>query len=183
MKRAGMYRRGKWLGSPVHILLALSLMAVPGLAVQAHGPHVHGQAVMQVALDEGTLHLELKVPAMDVVGFEHSPADDAQRRAVEDAKARLEEPSALVRLPLEADCSPVSARVNTALADDGDDGGHGDFHVTHVFECAAPEALGHLDVALGGVLSGLERLDVEVVTEEAQARTRLQHGNQRVLMP
>jgi Protein of unknown function (DUF2796) len=38
-----------------------------------HGPHVHGVAQLNVALDGNVLWIELNSPAMNIVGFEHAP--------------------------------------------------------------------------------------------------------------
>lgn len=184
MKRPGGFLSRLAVPAPLMTLLmvALLLAALPGATLQAHGAHVHGQGLLQVALDNGDLHLRLQVPGMDVVGFEHAPETDSDRRAVEDAVTRLEDPSSLVQLPAEAGCSVTGTRVDSPLLDEqhGDD--HADFLVVHEFECSDPAALEHLDVLAGSTL-GLERVDVQIISERGQGHTRLQHGNRRVLMP
>ena len=167
------------------LLSGLLLAGLPGAAVQAHGAHVHGQGQLQVALDEQTLHLRLRVPGMDVVGFEHAPETDSDRRAVEDAVTRLEDPASVVQLPAEAGCSATGSRVDSPLlGEKGEEHGeeHADFVVEHEFRCDDPAALEHLDVLVGGTL-GLERLNVQMISERGEGHTRLQHGNRRVLMP
>ncbi|MCF7994732.1 MAG: DUF2796 domain-containing protein, partial [Chromatiaceae bacterium] len=45
------------------------------------GAHVHGVGQLNVAVDGSALLVELISPAMDLVGFEHAPRNEAQRTA------------------------------------------------------------------------------------------------------
>ena len=55
-------------------------------------PHVHGHGTLNIAIEDKRVSMELEVPGMDIVGFEHAPSTDDQKAAVEKAKARLEKP-------------------------------------------------------------------------------------------
>jgi Protein of unknown function (DUF2796) len=56
-----------------------------------HGPHVHGMAELNVALDGNVLWIELNSPAMNIVGFEHAPQSAEQKAAVHDATETLKD--------------------------------------------------------------------------------------------
>lgn len=86
-----------------------------------HGAHVHGVAQMNLAVDGENVFLELASPAMNIVGFEHQPSTAAQRNAVLEAAARLEEGGSLFAFSKEAACTLVSASIDSALLDHGDD--------------------------------------------------------------
>lgn len=114
-------------------LLAFAALSAPVLAHEEHrelGAHVHGHGTFNVAIEGSRVSLELEVPGMDIVGFEHAPSNDEQKGAVEKAKALLSEPLALFALPAGAACKVAEAKVelDSAHAHDGDadDHKHGD---------------------------------------------------------
>ncbi|MDH4983163.1 DUF2796 domain-containing protein [Hyphomicrobium sp. D-2] len=61
------------------------------------GAHVHGRGTFNIAIEGSRVALELKAPGMDIVGFESAPTSDAQKAAVEKAKATLAKPLELFR--------------------------------------------------------------------------------------
>lgn len=71
------------------VLLVCTLLG--GLAPAAeqvrreHDAHEHGHGTLGVVLEGEELLVELRMPAFNVVGFEHEPSTDAQRRAVDEA--------------------------------------------------------------------------------------------------
>ena len=79
--------------------LAISLLIgsswpLPAIAIDAaatahehasHGAHSHGSGTLDVALNDHTLMVELRVPAAHVVGFEHAPRTPAQHAAIDAA--------------------------------------------------------------------------------------------------
>ncbi|MCG7504870.1 DUF2796 domain-containing protein [Mesorhizobium sp. IRAMC:0171] len=96
--------------------------------------------------------MELSVPGMDIVGFEHEPETARQKRAVEAALADLKEPLKLFGLPDSAGCAVTSADVKIVaeVHEDDDapaeadkaaeteehDGHHTEFRATYAFACA-----------------------------------------------
>ncbi|HET6322536.1 MAG TPA: DUF2796 domain-containing protein [Hyphomicrobium sp.] len=126
-------------------LLAFAAFSVPALAHEDHrelGAHVHGHGTFNIAIEDSGVSLELEVPGMDIVGFEHAPANDEQKGAVEKAKALLSEPLTLFALPAGAACKVADAKVELdgAHAHSGeadDEGGHkhaDDDHAGHDHE-------------------------------------------------
>ncbi len=106
-------------------LVAMSLLAYPTRAEDGHrelGPHVHGHGTLNIAIEDKRVSMELEVPGMDIVGFEHAPSTDDQKAAVEKAKARLEKPLGVFSLPAAAGCTVAEAKV--AVEAEHDD--HGD---------------------------------------------------------
>ena len=49
--------------------------------------HVHGVGTLQLVLEENSLSVELRLPAINVVGFEHAPNDAQRKAAVQNAVA------------------------------------------------------------------------------------------------
>lgn len=85
------------------------------------GAHEHGASALDVAIEGGRVEMRLESPAMDVVGFEHEPSTDAQRAAIEEARAALSEPMALFAPPEAAGCEVADASVEHVF-----EGGHED---------------------------------------------------------
>lgn len=152
------------------LLLALPFALLP-LAVTAYahddhdhdhdhahgslGAHEHGVAHLNAVLDGSTLELELESPAMNLVGFEHAAASDADKARVAAVRAQLEKPLALFGLTAAAGCKESDQELESPLFgdapskdDDGDahEHGHSDIHAHYRFECAKPDQLSSLDL-------------------------------------
>jgi len=82
------------------------------------GAHEHGTARLNAALDEQTLELELDSPAMNLVGFEHPATSDADKAAVAQARAQLEQPLTLFSLPVAARCIVAKQELHSPLFGD-----------------------------------------------------------------
>lgn len=71
--------------------------------------HVHGQGSLAIVVEGNNLQMELVVPGMDIVGFEHEADTARQKRAIEAALSKLKDPVSLFVFPDTADCSVISA--------------------------------------------------------------------------
>jgi hypothetical protein len=163
------------------------------------GPHVHGHGTLNIAIENKRLEMQLEVPAMDILGFEHDATTDAQKEAVEKAKAELASPLALFKLPAAAGCTVADAKVELAAerhregeeagpaADDnhaagaGHDhdgvlGGHKEFRVTYTLNCARPTALTSIQFDYFKSFTGAQSLTVNVVTAKAQNTYEVTRG-------
>jgi hypothetical protein len=142
--------------------------------------HVHGIAELNVAVDADALLVELNSPAMNLVGFEHPPHTEAERAAIEAARARLQDGAALFVPNAEAQCVQISTLVTLELGehDDTEHGHdhdheqahehHADGHGEWSFTCAKPVLLERLDVRLFEAFPGTERLRVQLITSAGQ---------------
>lgn len=100
------------------ISLAAAASSAHAQIERQHAAHAHGSAELRLALDASSLEIELQAPGMDVVGFEHSPADAAQRAAITDAIAFLDS-AAWIELPAGAGCTLKEAAFHTHGYDRG----------------------------------------------------------------
>ena len=172
-------------------LTAVMLAAIPARAEDEHrelGPHVHGHGTLDIAVEGKRVAMELEVPGMDIVGFEHQASTDAQKAAVDKATAQLEEPLTLFKVPEAAGCSVKEAKValeaehehdahdakedkheEHAHDEDGHDG-HTAFHVTYALDCETPAALTEITFYYFNAFSGARSLTVNLVTPKAQSK-------------
>jgi Protein of unknown function (DUF2796) len=89
--------------------IAVAAVMVPLTAALAEerrqmGVHEHGHGALNMALDGQSLEIELRVPGADIVGFEHEARSDADKTALDKAKAALAQPIALFGIPKSAGC-------------------------------------------------------------------------------
>lgn len=153
------------------------------------GAHVHGHGNLNIAVEARRVTMELDVPAMDIVGFEHDATTDEQKAQVEKAKAQLGKPLEVFRLPAAAGCTVAEAEVELgtehheegehadhdkkeehAAGAKGDDGEeeHKTFEVAYEFECTNPASLTSIEFDYFKLFAGAQNLTVNVVTEKAQ---------------
>ena len=135
------------------------IVAAPALAEDTHrelGPHAHGHGTLNIAIENTSVALELEVPGMDIVGFEHPAESGEQKAAVEKATKLLAEPLALFRLSPSARCKVTNANiVLEAEHEDADE----DHRVS-------------ADERAGGTQSKNEHTDAEQVGEDRDGRTQ-----------
>jgi hypothetical protein len=177
----------------VHSSFAAALLAavLPLAAHEAGGhrqldAHVHGEALLDLAVEGPEVLIALTSPAANLVGFEHAPASEAERRRLSEALATLEQGEDLFRLTPAAECRLEEAVVETPLAGgEGHDHGHGhgnaeahaDVDATYRFTCARPDRLEGVEVGLFDTFPATARLRVQYVTEQGQSGADLTPSN------
>ncbi|WP_386679724.1 DUF2796 domain-containing protein [Loktanella sp. R86503] len=168
-----------------------SCIAIPAHAQDTRqmDAHVHGVSALQVAVEGGTLTLDLTSPGMDVVGFEYEASTDADKDAVAAAIGQFLTPGDIVALPDAAGCRLVAASAHLHLGDDhGDDhddhdshddhaeehddhddhegeaGTHSAFHAAYTYECDTPDALTSLSFPFFDQFANAQEIEAEYVT-------------------
>nr|WP_314493572.1 DUF2796 domain-containing protein [uncultured Pseudomonas sp.] len=176
------------------LLLALPFALLPLAVAHAHdehdhdhahgtlGAHEHGVAKLNAVLDGNALELELDSPAMNVVGFEHVAASEADKAKVAAARQQLEQPLKLFGLAQAAGCAVDSQELESPLfgdaahADDDDDGDehehghqHADVHAHYQFTCATPAKLTQLDLGpLFKTFPQTQKVNVQLIGPNGQ---------------
>ncbi len=174
--------------------ILLALAGLPGLASahaeRQHGPHVHGQAELQLAVEGTTVAVALQAPGMGIVDFERAPATAAETTQLKAATALLQSGRWLL-LPAAAGCRLQSGSASAdgfephADAHSGEGGGHhhAGFQVRLRYNCAQVAGLDHVRVRLAQDFPGLHEVIVAVTTAQGQGRVELQAGQERVELP
>lgn len=70
----------------------------------SESPHQHGAGALNVVVDGSDLALEIRLPAIDVVGFEHSPKNGEQKAAVQKALRSFKEGRSWIEPSPQANC-------------------------------------------------------------------------------
>lgn len=117
--------------------IALALALAPGGPAGASerrelGAHVHGQGTLTIAVEGGTVEMELEAPGADIAGFEHAARTPEDRARIDAAVAALARPLELFVLPEAAGCRVAAAEVTLLEEEHGGEahegGAHGEAH-------------------------------------------------------
>lgn len=187
-----------------HLLLALPFALLPVIAhANEHhhhdhhdehaslGSHEHGVAQLDAALEGNVLEIELRSPAINLLGFEHAANSAEDKRKVADARAQLEQPNRLFGLSAEAGCKLDEARLESPLFagkghehehehehEQHDAGTHSDVHAHYRYDCSTPDALTGLDLrTLFEAFPGTEKIQAQVIGPNGQ-QGKLLRANQ-----
>ena len=197
---------GQW---PVPGTVALLLISMGVSSTESehreHDAHEHGQGLLNVVAEGDELAIEFRMPAANVVGFEHEPSTDEQRHAVEEALAMFRRAEALFTPSEGAGCRIETVEVKLAgiehhegeeeghhedHAEEGHDDSaehnehaeetHSELHGEYHFHCESPEKLEQLQVHLFDHLQDAEAIEAQVVTATVQTAVEL-HPSEAVV--
>ena len=115
------------------VLLACTAFAASDGGHREHEAHEHGHGTLDIVVEGEEMVIELRIPAVNVVGFEHAPKDDAEREAVRQALVPFADAASVLVVPAEAECEveETEAAVASMTLDDDHEGerhGDGDDH-------------------------------------------------------
>ncbi|MGQ0523837.1 MAG: DUF2796 domain-containing protein [Betaproteobacteria bacterium] len=179
-------------------LAALAIASSQAFA-QGHGhAHVHGIASLQITVDGPTLNLRLRTPLENLVGFEHAPRTEQQKKALRDMDESLRRPESHFAATAAARCAPASTKIDSpflaaakgdvARKDAGGDkpraaadthgkeagaDAHAELAAEFVFRCEDPDRLQGVEVKLFDAYRKLRRVDVELAGPRGQKSYRL----------
>jgi hypothetical protein len=136
-----------------------------------HGSHEHGGGQLNVAVEQNRLMIELSLPAMNVVGFEHAVSNQSERDQVAAAANQLKQGMRLFRPSPAAKCELLDVQVESSLfAHDENQATeeHADFDVSYEFNCAQAAQLKALSVSLFKIFPATHHLRAQVITDTGQ---------------
>lgn len=113
-------------------VLACSMLTIlAGVAYAAsddghreHAAHEHGRGMLDIVAEGEELVVEFRIPAANVVGFEHAPRNDAEREAVRKVSETFRDPASVLALPAEAECEVEEAEAGIVGMDAGEHDDH-----------------------------------------------------------
>lgn len=149
------------------------------------GPHAHGHGTLDVAIEAGSVRMELHAPGDDIVGFEYTAKTPEDKAKVAAAMATLKDVVALLAIPAAAQCRVVTANVAVAAEELDDDEKaaqaagvaagrppeeHSEFRAEYELTCAQPRQLRGFNTATYfAKFPNAEDLDVSIITTKGQA--------------
>jgi Protein of unknown function (DUF2796) len=158
---------------------------------EQHAAHEHGKVMINVALEEKQLVIELDAPAVNVVGFEHEPRTDAERTAVRTVSDVLKSGKGLFGLPKDALClfqgSDIKAPKWEHSPEEHDAHDehehHADYEARFTYRCEAPRSLTWLEPWLLDKLLNVVEARVNIATGTGQQSEVVKSGHAHVLLP
>lgn len=93
--------------------------------------HVHGEANMSIAIDQKIIAIEYNGPAETILGFEHEPKTDAEKKLLENAKNKWEKDFlTLVSPDKSLNCKMTQSKFQLNVKD-----GHADIEAEAALSC------------------------------------------------
>lgn len=169
------------------LVLALAASASPALAQKhSHGAHVHGLVKANVAVQGGKLSVQMEMPLDSLLGFEHRPRTDAQRKAATTALQQLKAPGSWLKPTAAALCTLGGSDINAQALEPAPPGSaeqtHADLDASWDFNCAAPDKLTGVDIHLMEVFKRIQRIEVQVAGAKGQSQQTLRRPATRVVL-
>ncbi len=138
--------------------------------------HVHGAVTFNIVLEGETLAIEFDAPADNVVGFEKSPRNDAERKAIADANGWLASGRGIAVVPRNAGCRLLSVDFTPPKFGSG----HADYRARVAYRCPNPAALEWVELPALKRLLEVEKVEVNVVTATVQRQMELDARGARI---
>ena len=168
------------------LALTVGLGAGPTLAAKAHE---HGVARVDLAVEPGRVTVMLEIPLDNLVGFERAPRDDAERKAVDAALAKLRNAAAMFAIDPAAKCTPGPVALSSAVLSLGKPApaagakeGHDDLDGSFEFNCADGFRAGFVEIGLFDAFARLQRIEVQAVTRKGQLKATLKRPSTRLTL-
>ena len=134
------------------------------------GIHQHGVSRLEAAFDGAVFQAQLTAPMVDWVGFEHVTNNEAQRAALADAKAFLQDGGIAL---IGGDCELGSVTFQGFDLDKMKDSDHLDLSAFSTWNCKAPRNVTGLNVSAFEHFPGMLSVDAAVITSNGQFAAEL----------
>lgn len=167
--------------------------AIPETVIPASvspiGPHVHGSATLQIAVDANVLTLNFSSPLINLVGFEHKARNQAELDQVQHMinafyKMKPFVPTASAQCKLTSiDLRSILIKKNPKenKPDHIEPAGHADLDADLVYTCKNVKNLHDLQVNLFESFTNLHHLNAEIVSEHGQSAAKILPSNSLVV--
>ena len=135
--------------------------------------HVHGEGKLNFVVEGQKLVAEFELSADDVLGFEHKPKTDAQKKKLTDALALLTKDLVSVKGCAQSN----AASITSDLLNESPKTTHADFVVTQTFSCKDSSKIDQIEVKVFSLFPKLTKLRVQGVLEKSSVATTVSPKN------
>jgi hypothetical protein len=168
--------------------LCLGMLATPVIALAQGQANQHGVLKLDIAVEARKLTLQMESPLNNLVGFERAPRNDAERKRVDAALARLRAAQALFAIDPAAQCRLANVVITSAVlklgtsqpASASDE--HADIDASFEFDCLDAARAAFVDVGLFDAFGDMEQIEVQAATPKGQLKRTLKRPARRVAL-
>ncbi len=160
--------------------LSLCLFSAPTLAEKRHhDAHTHGAAELNIVIENDTVLIEFESPAVNLIGFEHKPRNDAQQLELQNALALLNDVDIIASFE-KGECRAAETHISGPFDNDDQEGSeqgepeeHSEFHATYTLSCQNASAIDSVRTQLFDRFPGFEAIRVRWVGSKGQGTALL----------
>ena len=145
--------------------------------------HEHGAAKLMMALEGEKLHVEFEVPSESLIGFEHFPKSQSNRKNFNEAIKILSDTSKLFSIPIKAECLLVGMNVSQSLFSNEEEHGHdesekseihSEFKSNYYWNCQHLDEIDSIGTQLMSFFFGIEEIRVNWISNNGQGSLELE---------
>jgi hypothetical protein len=168
--------------------LWLGMLATPAIALAQGQAHQHGVLKLDIAIEARKLTLQMESPLNNLVGFERAPRNDAERKRIDAALARLKAAQALFAIDPAAQCQLANVVITSAVLKPGTSqpagasDEHADIDAGFEFDCLDADRAAFVDLGLFDAFAAMKQIDVQAATPKGQLKRTLKRPARRVAL-
>ena len=159
--------------------------------------HEHGAAKLMMVMEGKKLQVEFEVPSESLIGFEHFPKSQGNRKNFNEAIKILSDPSKLFSIPIKAECLLVGMNVSQSLFSNEEEHGHEDeekhghdesekaemhseFKSNYHWNCLQIDEIDSIGNQIMSYFPRIEEIRVIWIAKNSQGSLKLESNNDRI---
>ena len=151
--------------------------------------HEHGAAKLMMAMEGQKLQVEFEVPSESLIGFEHFPKSQSNRKNFNEAIKILSDPSKLFSMPIKAECLLVGMNVSQSLFSNEEEHGHdesekseihSEFKSNYYWNCQHLDEIDSFGTQLMSFFPSIEEIRVSWISHNSQGSLELESKDDRI---
>ena len=158
-------------------------------AARQKDSHEHGAAKLMMVMEGKKLQVEFEVPSESLIGFEHFPKSQSNRKNFNEAIKILSVPSKLFSIPIKAECLLVGMNVSQSLFSNEEEHGHdesekseihSEFKSNYYWNCQHLDEIDSIGTQLMSFFFGIEEIRVNWISNNGQGSLELESKDDRI---
>ncbi len=176
------------------LIFIISILCSNSWAFKQINSHTHGEAVLNIVLENQMLYVEFTSPAMNLTGFEYSPQSAQDKKLVSNVRQYLHNAEWLQP----TDGAQCQLKKSSAVAhfeeheeheehdtdkhDKNESSEHAEFEASFEYQCQLSDALKSIRLSLIKDYPSLHKIHVNLITEIKQTTFTLHDSNTLILL-
>jgi hypothetical protein len=151
--------------------------------------HEHGAAKLMMVMEGEKLQVEFEVPSESLIGFEHFPKSQSNRKNFNESIKILSDPSKLFSMPIKAECLLVGMNVSQSLFSNEEEHGHdesekseihSEFKSNYYWNCQHLDEIDSIGTQLMSFFPRIEEIRVNWISNNGQGSLELESKDDRI---